>query len=240
MIRLPQSFFSDHPTKVGPALIGKLLHHTPLPTPADPHPQTYTLRILETEAYCGPTDSACHASKGKTPRTKVLWEEPGTIYLYLCYGIHWLLNVVCEGDGECVLIRACVEVGSEGAYGVEVAEPTTVGPQRRSLRKRVAKAVITRRSKVVSKVDGPGKLTRHLHLPPTYNGLNICKMENFWVEDDKRRWEVIADTRVGIAYAAKKDQAALWRYRMGSELPSPIELVEEIPVEDSMSKPVLQ
>lgn len=72
------------------------------------------LRILETEAYCGETDTACHAHKGRTARTQVMYSEAGTLYVYLCYGIHWMLNIVTGeiGDPQAVLIRSC-----EGAEG---------------------------------------------------------------------------------------------------------------------------
>ena len=52
------------------------------------------LRITETEAYFGENDTACHAHKGKTERTKVLYKQGGVVYVYLCYGIHNLLNIV--------------------------------------------------------------------------------------------------------------------------------------------------
>ena len=69
------------------------------------------LRISETEAYVGEADTACHAHKGKTRRTEVMYQKAGTIYIYLCYGMHWLLNIVTgeENEPEAVLIRACVE-----------------------------------------------------------------------------------------------------------------------------------
>ncbi len=75
-----------------------------------------SLRISETEAYCGEADTACHASKGKTKRTEVLYRDAGTVYVYLCYGIHWLLNIVTGGEGqpEAVLIRACTEAPGPG------------------------------------------------------------------------------------------------------------------------------
>ena len=64
-------------------------------------------RIVETEAYCGEEDTACHAHKGKTARTSVLYERGGIAYVYLCYGIHSLLNVVSgeENNPQAVLIR---------------------------------------------------------------------------------------------------------------------------------------
>ena len=52
------------------------------------------LRISETESYCGEEDTACHAHKGRTKRTEVMYMEAGTIYVYLCYGMHWMLNIV--------------------------------------------------------------------------------------------------------------------------------------------------
>ena len=74
------------------------------------------LRISETEAYIGEADTACHAHKGKTHRTEVMYMQAGTIYIYLCYGMHWLLNIVTgeEDHPEAVLIRACVDATGPG------------------------------------------------------------------------------------------------------------------------------
>ena len=71
--------------------------------------QEYRLRITETECYCGESDTACHASRGRTRRTEVMYAPAGTIYVYLCYGVHWMLNIVTgeENEPEAVLIRAC-------------------------------------------------------------------------------------------------------------------------------------
>ena len=71
-------------------------------------------RITETEAYCGEEDTACHAHKGRTARTDVMYSAGGCAYVYLCYGMHEMLNVVTgpEGRPEAVLIR-----GVEGAEG---------------------------------------------------------------------------------------------------------------------------
>ena len=71
-------------------------------------------RITETEAYCGEEDTACHAHKGRTARTDVMYSAGGCAYIYLCYGMHEMLNVVTgpEGRPEAVLIR-----GVEGAEG---------------------------------------------------------------------------------------------------------------------------
>ena len=74
------------------------------------------LRISETESYCGENDTACHAHKGRTKRTEVLYADAGTIYVYLCYGVHWLLNIITGDvdDPQGVLIRACVDAEGPG------------------------------------------------------------------------------------------------------------------------------
>lgn len=74
-------------------------------------------QISETEAYLGVCDSACHTYMGKrTKRTEPMWMDGGTIYIYLCYGIHNLLNIVSrkEGEPEAVLIRALVGANGPG------------------------------------------------------------------------------------------------------------------------------
>lgn len=76
--------------------------------------RVYRLRITETECYFGEEDTACHAHKGRTPRTETLYAAGGIAYVYLCYGMHSLLNIVTgrEGHPEAVLIR-----GVEGISG---------------------------------------------------------------------------------------------------------------------------
>ena len=100
MSRLDKAFFHRECLEVAQDLVGKMLVH-----------KGQRLRISETEAYCGESDTACHAHKGRTKRTEVLYAEAGTIYIYLCYGMHWLLNIVTGDteDPQAVLIRACVD-----------------------------------------------------------------------------------------------------------------------------------
>ena len=101
MIPLPQSFYARDTVTVARALLGKLLVHG--------HRQG---RIVEVEAYLGALDQAAHASRGVTPRTRVIFGPPGHAYVYLNYGIHECLNVVTESDGTpgCVLIRGLTPV----------------------------------------------------------------------------------------------------------------------------------
>lgn len=104
-MRLTYDFYHRPCLEVARDLVGKVLVHNGL-----------RLRISETEAYCGESDTACHASKGRTKRTEVMYMDAGTVYIYLCYGIHWMLNIVTgEPDQpEAVLIRSCVEANGPG------------------------------------------------------------------------------------------------------------------------------
>ena len=102
MKRLGEEFFRCDCLEAAPQLVGKLLVHR-LPDGTE-----LRERITETEAYRGEEDKGCHASKGRTKRTELLYGESGRIYIYLCYGMHWLINVVTgEKDmPQAVLIRA--------------------------------------------------------------------------------------------------------------------------------------
>ena len=165
---LDREFFRQDAEKLAASLVGKLLVRR------FPDGSIKKLRITETEAYTGTDDTACHAHKGKTPRSEMLWHDGGTIYVYLCYGMHYLINIVSgkEDDPQAVLIRCC-----EGA-------------------------------------EGPGRLTKALGIDRSYNGLDIMKCEDLWLEDDGAKVDITLDVRVGIAYADEKDRNALLRYKM--------------------------
>ena len=79
--------------------------------------------ITETEAYLGAHDLACHSARGRTPRTEVMFGPPGTLYIYLVYGLHLMLNVVAgpEGAGAAVLIRSAGAVQGPGRLGKKLA-----------------------------------------------------------------------------------------------------------------------
>ena len=108
-MKLTSEFFRRDCLEVAPELVGKVLVHQ---TPAG----ELRLRISETEAYRGEEDTACHAHKGRTKRTEVLYARAGTLYVYLCYGMHWLLNIVTgeKEQPQAVLIRACVDAPGPG------------------------------------------------------------------------------------------------------------------------------
>ena len=109
MDKLDYSFFHRPCLDVARDLVGKILVH-------ETEAGVFRLRISETEAYWGAEDTACHVSKGRTPRTEVFFADAGTLYVYLCYGMHWMLNIVTGDteDPQAVLIRACVEAPGPG------------------------------------------------------------------------------------------------------------------------------
>jgi DNA-3-methyladenine glycosylase len=107
-MRLSRNFFKRDVLFVAPELLGKTL----VLIKNDGSAARYV--ITETEAYRGPEDKACHASKGRTPRTEVMFHEGGKVYVYFVYGMYWMLNFVTgrENDPQAVLVR-----GIEGYDG---------------------------------------------------------------------------------------------------------------------------
>ncbi len=99
--RLPRSFYDRGAAAVARALLGHHLVHVV-------DGKARVGRIVETEAYLGPHDLASHSSRGRTPRTEVMFGPPGHAYVYLIYGMYWCMNVVVEREGKAaaVLIRA--------------------------------------------------------------------------------------------------------------------------------------
>jgi DNA-3-methyladenine glycosylase len=155
--------------------------------------------IVETEAY-HQSEPACHAHVGVTGRTHVLFREPGTVYVYRSYGIHALVNVVCEpeGVGAAVLIRAL-----EPIAGLDAMR------ERRGLQglPRAARSSPLRSDELCS---GPGKLTQALGIGLELNGtdlfagpLAITGPPPGWEDTD-----VVSGTRIGITKAAELE----WRF----------------------------
>ena len=108
--RLGREFYCQDVLEVAPLLLGKhLIRNYPDGT-------TATYVISETEAYRGGEDLACHASKGRTPRTEVMFGDGGHLYMYLIYGMYWMLNVVTANEGvpQAVLFRGLRETSGPG------------------------------------------------------------------------------------------------------------------------------
>ena len=106
--KLHSSFFLRDVLSIAPRLLGKILVRK------FEDGKIHRYKITEVEAYRGTEDLACHASKGRTPRTEVMFGKGGVVYVYLIYGMYWMLNIVTgqENDASAILIR-----GLEGASG---------------------------------------------------------------------------------------------------------------------------
>jgi DNA-3-methyladenine glycosylase len=103
--RLDKQYFTRDVLEVAPDLLSKLL------VVRSNYNQERRFAITETEAYRGKEDLACHASKGRTKRTEVMYHEGGRLYVYFVYGMYWMLNIVTgkENDPQAVLIRGLDE-----------------------------------------------------------------------------------------------------------------------------------
>lgn len=150
--------------------------------------------IIETEAYFGIKDKASHAYGGRrTNRTETLYSEGGVSYVYLCYGIHNLFNVVSSVGGEphAVLIR-----GIEPLIGKEIMEIRRNMP--------ASKAAIS---------SGPGSAAKALGINRSFNQKDLTG-EEIWIEDHGIVYnadEIVSTPRVGVAYA-QEDALLPWRF----------------------------
>ncbi len=155
-------------------------------------------KIVETEAYRAPDDRACHAfGNRRTARTEVMFAEGGKAYVYLCYGIHHLFNVVTsvEGQAHAVLIRA-----------LEPFDNVELMMRRRSMDKLLPKLTA-----------GPGALTQAMGIQTQHTGCSLLLPDGpIWIEDRGERIspeEIIASPRVGVAYARECAEWP-WRFRI--------------------------
>jgi DNA-3-methyladenine glycosylase len=116
MNKLNSEFYQQDAVTVAEKLLGKILVRANDDGTADRY------RITETEAYLGSEDKACHASKGRTPRTEIMYAEGGHVYVYLIYGMYWMLNVVTgsENHPQAVLIRGIDKIIGSGKVGREL------------------------------------------------------------------------------------------------------------------------
>jgi len=185
MAILTRSFFEQDTLTVARELLGKKLAR-------ELDGQRLSGMIIETEAYIGTTDTACHASKGRTPRNAVMFGKAGIAYVYFVYGMHYMLNVVTEAEDEpcAVLIRAIMPL--EGRNTMEMR------------RKRTGKNL----------TDGPAKVCQAMGIDKKLNGWDLTRGEKLRVEEYQVTSSERIHTypRIGINYAAQKDKDALWRF----------------------------
>lgn len=151
--------------------------------------------ITETEAYLGEADSACHASKGRTPRTEIMFGLGGHAYVYLCYGVHHLFNIVTgpRRTAEAVLVRALRP--QENMDVMRIARKA--GGNDRHL------------------ANGPGKLCQALNINKgAHNGLDLTAGVTLWLEPCAfiEPEQISVTPRIGINYAHPKDIHAPLRF----------------------------
>ncbi len=155
-------------------------------------------KIIETEAYRAADDKACHAyNNRRTKRTEIMFAEGGIAYVFLCYGIHHLFNIVTapKEDAQAVLIRAIT--------------PTDNIP-----------LMLERRNFTVLKPQltaGPGVMSKALGINKTHTGIDLCQPDSkIWIEGRGivlQPEEIIASPRVGIDYA-EECVSWPWRFRV--------------------------
>ena len=153
--------------------------------------------IVETEAY-SQQEKGCHAYRGMTERNKVMFGAGGVSYVYLCYGIHHLFNIVTnvEGVADAVLIRAM-----QPHLGVE------------HMLRRIKKQSTSRIG------SGPGKLTKAMGIDRSFNGKYLLS-DDVWVEDIRiklAKSKIMVSKRIGIGYAGR-DALLPWRFSIKDNL----------------------
>lgn len=183
-MKLDRSFYERPTLEVASDLIGKVLVRRF-------KGRNLAGKIVETEAYVGPHDLACHASKGRTPRTSVMFGPPGVAYVYMIYGFYFCLNAVTEAEGypAAVLIRA--------------VEPLDHIPAMRKLRGNPVRDI------QIS--SGPGKLCMAMSIDKRLNAAELTG-DMMWVEDRKLDVAAIETSpRIGVDYAGEYKNKP-WRF----------------------------
>eukprot|EP00262_Sarcandra_glabra_P019465 TRINITY_DN7346_c0_g1_i1.p1 TRINITY_DN7346_c0_g1~~TRINITY_DN7346_c0_g1_i1.p1 ORF type:complete len:260 (+),score=23.97 TRINITY_DN7346_c0_g1_i1:376-1155(+) len=177
---LTADFFRIDALDLAPRLLGKLLRR-----------EDVVLQITEVEAY-RQNDTACHGRFGITARTAPVFGPGGHAYVYLCYGLHTMLNVVAdeEGVGAAVLIRSCAPIS-----GLE-----TIQKRRGQL---TEKPVL---------LAGPGKVAQALGLSTEWSNHPLYTSGGLEILDGPEPEKVLVGPRVGIEYASPEHVNALWRF----------------------------
>lgn len=170
---LPQSFFSRDALIVARELLGSTLCLGNL-----------VLMICETEAYRWPNDSASHCYRGQTARNAPMFGPAGYAYIYLCYGIHNMANVVTnqKGEGAGVLIRACDQILDPDFHQTPIL------------------------------LDGPGKVGKALQIDRSWSGHPFFNAGGLELRKGREVANIISGPRIGIDYANPDDRSAAYRF----------------------------
>jgi DNA-3-methyladenine glycosylase len=182
-VKIPRSFYEQNTLDVARQLLGKYLVRE--------HSDGLAIgRIVETEAYIGPDDKACHASRGRTPRTEVMFGQAGHAYVYLIYGFHYMLNIVTEAIDlpAAVLVRAV-----EPSEGIALMQSRRGTQQLRGL------------------ASGPGKLCQAFAIDRKLNGGDLCGDVIYLEDRGEPVPKVMTTARIGVEYAGKWKRKP-WRF----------------------------
>lgn len=182
-LKIARPFYEQPTLAVARELLGKYLVRK--------HPDGKTVgRIVETEAYVGPKDLACHASRGRTARTEIMFGPAGFTYVYFIYGVYYCLNIVTEevDHASAVLIRAL-----EPVEGIELMKKRRRIEELRNL------------------ASGPGKLCQAFAIDKSLNGADVCAGVLYVEDRGEPAPKILATPRIGVDYAGKwKDKP--WRF----------------------------
>lgn len=158
--------------------------------------------IVETEAYHGMDDSACHARVGETKRTSVMFGEPAHAYVYLIYGMYHMLNISAN------------PVGFPGAVLIRGVLPLEGIDQMFALR-----GLPRGRRNPFHLTNGPGKLCKTFRIDQHLNAVDLVTSQALWLERETpvAPEEVLTSPRIGIEYAAPEHRALHWRFCVNSK-----------------------
>jgi DNA-3-methyladenine glycosylase len=189
MSRLLRSFYSRDTLTVARELLGQRLVRQ---IDGQQGPIRVAGRIVETEAYIGQGDAACHASRGRTPRTEVMFGPPGLAYVYFIYGMHHCFNVVTEPEGmaAAVLIRALEPL--EGMEEMRIRRRGRGG---------------------VQLANGPAKLCYALGIDKTLNQVDLVTSNRLWLEREHQieTNRITTGPRIGVT-GDEKAVSVEWRF----------------------------
>ncbi len=177
------SFYNKPTIDVAKQLLGKFLCRRA-------GKKLYVGKIVETEAYLGKKDLACHSSRGKTERNKTMFGRAGRAYVYFIYGMYYCFNVVTEEENNpcAVLIRALEPISMPKSFESKFAD----------------------NSSLFNILDGPGKLCREFRIDRKLDGWDLTKGKRLWIE----KGEKIEPSQIGKSKRIGVDYAPIWRDKM--------------------------
>ncbi len=187
MEKLSIDFYEhDDVVQIAKNLVGKVLH-------TNINGQHTSGTIVETEAYNGRRDKACHAFLKRTKRTEIMYGRAGMVYVYLCYGIHRMFNIVTNkiGMADAILVRA-----------IEPIEGVDIMHSRRQIK---------RPGPNIS--SGPGNVAKAMGIELNHYGVDLSGDEIWITEGIIQEFEIEERRRVGVDYA-EEDAQLLWRFTL--------------------------